>query len=92
MFLGILGVFDEFETVLRRKRRLEEIADAKARGVYKGRRTSIDPAEIGHMTTDRIGASASVKALKIGRASVHRTLGAPNRESGALAPTIPSIP
>jgi DNA invertase Pin-like site-specific DNA recombinase len=32
----MLGVFVEFETNLRRERRLEGIADAKARGVYKG--------------------------------------------------------
>jgi DNA invertase Pin-like site-specific DNA recombinase len=32
----MLGVFAEFETNLRRERQLEGIADAKARGVYKG--------------------------------------------------------
>jgi DNA invertase Pin-like site-specific DNA recombinase len=37
----MLGVFAEFETNLRRERQLEGIADAKARGVYKGRKASI---------------------------------------------------
>jgi DNA invertase Pin-like site-specific DNA recombinase len=43
-FLDMLGVFAEFETNLRHERQLEGTADAKARGVYKGRKASIDPA------------------------------------------------
>jgi DNA invertase Pin-like site-specific DNA recombinase len=45
-FLDMLGVFAEFETNLRRERQLEGIRAAKARGVYKGRKPSIDPAEV----------------------------------------------
>jgi DNA invertase Pin-like site-specific DNA recombinase len=75
-FLDMLGVFAEFETNLRRERQLEGIADAKARGVYKGRKASIDPAKIKKMRADGIGPSAIAKALKIGRASVYRVLGA----------------
>ena len=45
-FLDMLGVFAEFETNLRRERQLEGIKAAKARGVYKGRKPSIDPAEV----------------------------------------------
>jgi DNA invertase Pin-like site-specific DNA recombinase len=36
-FLGMLGVFAEFETNIRKERQLEGIAAAKAKGVYKGR-------------------------------------------------------
>ena len=43
-FLDMLGVFAEFETDLRRERKLEGIAKAKAAGVYKGRPASIDAA------------------------------------------------
>jgi hypothetical protein len=39
----MLGVFAEFETNLRKERQLEGIAAAKARGVYKGRKPTIDP-------------------------------------------------
>ena len=42
-FLDMLGVFAEFETNLRRERQLEGIAKAKAAGVYKGRKPTIDP-------------------------------------------------
>ena len=74
-FLDMLGVFAEFETNLRRERQLEGIASAKARGVYKGRKPSIDPAKIKKMKADGMGPSAIAKALKIGRASVYRVLG-----------------
>ena len=43
-FLDMLGVFAEFETNLRRERQLEGIKAAKARGVYQGRKPSIDKA------------------------------------------------
>ena len=36
-FLGMLAVFAEFETNIRRERQMEGIAKAKAAGVYKGR-------------------------------------------------------
>jgi DNA invertase Pin-like site-specific DNA recombinase len=42
-------VFAEFETNLRRERQLEGIADAKARGVYKGHKASIEPARVKEM-------------------------------------------
>src|SRR6266480_611586 len=73
-FLDMLGVFAEFETNLRRERQLEGIADAKARGVYKGRRASIDPVQVKRMKADGMGPSAIAKTLKIGRASVYRAL------------------
>src|SRR4051794_13146000 len=73
-FLDMLGVFAEFETNLRRERQLEGIADAKARGVYKGRKASIDPAKVKQLKADGMGPSAIAKALKIGRASVYRAL------------------
>jgi DNA invertase Pin-like site-specific DNA recombinase len=73
-FLDMLGVFAEFETNLRRERQLEGIAGAKARGVYKGRKASIDPAKVKQMRADGMGPTAIAKALKIGRASVYRAL------------------
>ena len=45
-FLDMLGVFAELETNPRKERQLEGIASAKARGVYKGRKASIDPAKV----------------------------------------------
>ena len=76
-FLDMLGVFAEFETNLRRERQLEGIAQAKTRGVYRGRKPSVDMAEIRRLRDqDGLGATAIARQLGIGRASVYRALGA----------------
>jgi DNA invertase Pin-like site-specific DNA recombinase len=72
-FLDMLGVFAEFETNLRRERQLEGIAKAKANGIYKGRKPSIDRAEIERLKAEGLGPSAIAQKLGIGRASVYRT-------------------
>src|ERR1700680_4831854 len=75
-FLDMLGVFAEFETNLRRERQLEGIAAAKARGVYKGRKPTIDAAEVRRLRDDeKLGPAAIARRLRIGRASVYRVLG-----------------
>jgi DNA invertase Pin-like site-specific DNA recombinase len=75
-FLDMLGVFAEFETALRRERQMEGIAAAKARGVYKGRRPRIDPAEVRRLReAEGLGPAAIARRLGIGRASVYRLLG-----------------
>src|SRR6266487_3676044 len=73
-FLDMLGVFAEFETNLRRERQLEGIAKAKAAGVYKGRKPSIDRDEVIRLRTEGLGASAIAEKLGIGRASVYRAI------------------
>ena len=70
----MLGVFAEFETNLRRERKLEGIAKAKAAGVYRGRKPSIDRAEIERLKGEGLGPSAIAAKLGIGRASVYRAL------------------
>jgi len=75
-FLDMLGVFAEFETNLRRERQLEGIRAAKERGVYKGRRPSIDAAEVRRLREqEKLGPAAIARRLGIGRASVYRLLG-----------------
>ncbi len=71
-FLDMLGVVAEFETNLRRERQLEGIAKAKAAGIYKGRKPSIDPAEVARLKAEGLGPSQIAKRLGIGRASVYR--------------------
>ena len=73
-FLDMLGVFAEFETNLRRERQMEGIAYAKSKGVYKGRKASIDPAKVKELRASGMAPSAVAKALKIGRASVYGAL------------------
>ena len=74
-FFQMLGVFAEFETNLRRERQMEGIQKAKAAGVYKGRKATIDPLEIKRLKEDEgLGATEIAKQLGIARTSVYRAL------------------
>jgi DNA invertase Pin-like site-specific DNA recombinase len=73
-FLDMLGVFSEFETNLRKERQMEGIAKAKERGVYKGRKPSVDVEQVKALKESGLGASAIAKEMRIGRASVYRAL------------------
>lgn len=68
--------FAEFDTNLRKERQLEGIAKAKAEGVYKGRKASIDAAQVKALAFEGIGASEISRRLGIGRASVYRLMAA----------------
>jgi DNA invertase Pin-like site-specific DNA recombinase len=72
--MNLLGVFADFETKLRRERQMEGIAKAKAEGVYKGRKSTIDAMKISELRAEGLGASEIAKRLGIGRASVYRLL------------------
>ncbi len=73
-FLDMLGVFSEFETNLGKERQMAGIAKAKERGVYKGRKPSVDVVKVKELRDSGMGASAIAKQMGIGRASVHRAL------------------
>lgn len=62
--LDMLGVFAEFTTNLRRERQLAGIAAAKLRGVYRGRKPSINPTEVQPLhTKEHLGAPAITRRL-----------------------------
>jgi DNA invertase Pin-like site-specific DNA recombinase len=72
-FLDMLGVFAEFETNLRRERQMEGIAAAKAKGVYKGRKPTVDPIEVARLVEDeKLGMTAIAHRLGVTRQSVYR--------------------
>ena len=73
-FLDMLAVFSEFETNLRKERQMEGIAKAKEKGVYKGRKPTVDVVKVKELRDSGVGASAIAKELGIGRASVYRAL------------------
>lgn len=73
-FLQMLGVFAEFETALRKERQMEGIAKAKAAGVYKGRKPSVDIAKVRELRTSGMNPSQIAKQLGIARASVYRSI------------------
>lgn len=72
-FLGMLSVFSEFETNIRKERQMEGIQKAKAEGKYKGRKPSIDRDQVIALRKE-MGPTEIAKQLKIGRASVYRIL------------------
>ena len=74
-FLDMLGVFAEFETNLRRERQMEGIAKAKVRGVYKGRKRTIDRARVRELRAAGERPAAIARTLGISRQSVYRALG-----------------
>ncbi len=52
------------------------IKAAKARGIYKGRKPTIDAAELHRLRDEeKLGPAAIARRLGIGRASVYRVLG-----------------
>jgi DNA invertase Pin-like site-specific DNA recombinase len=73
-FLNMLGVFAEFATNLRRERQLEGISSAKAAGVYKGRKSSVDIQEVRRLKAEGLGVTEISNRLRIGRTSVYRAL------------------
>lgn len=73
-FLDMLSVFASFETELRKERQMEGIRKAKERGIYQGRKQSIDPDKVRSLKASGLGATAIAKELGIGRASVYRYL------------------
>lgn len=74
LVLGILGAVAEFEADIRKERQLEGIAKAKAAGVYKGRKPSVDIAAVKALKGSGKGPAEIAKELGIGRASVYRAL------------------
>lgn len=78
-FFGMLSVFAEFETSLRRERQLEGIAKAKNDGKYGGRKSEISSDQVKELKNSGMGATAISKKLSISRASVYRILKTPKQ-------------
>ena len=73
-FLSMLGVFAEFETNLRRERQMEGIERAKKKGVYKGRKLSVDPAEVRRLQDEGIRPTIIARRLGVSRSTIWRAL------------------
>lgn len=71
-FLGMLGVFAEFETNLRKERQLAGIAKAKAAGKYKGRKPSYDRNQIAELLATGMSHSAIAASLGCSTKTVQR--------------------
>ena len=65
----------EFETNLSKEIQMEGIQKAKEKGVYKGRKPSVNVEQVAELRDSWMGESAIAQEMGIGRASVYRTLG-----------------
>jgi DNA invertase Pin-like site-specific DNA recombinase len=77
-FLDMLGVFANSRPICAARDSSKASLLAKARGVYKGRKPTIDADEVRRLRHDeKLGPAAIARRLGIGRASVYRVLGKP---------------
>jgi DNA invertase Pin-like site-specific DNA recombinase len=74
-FFGMLAVFAQFETDVRRERQAEGIAKAKKAGVYTGGKPRIDRQSVIELLEQHSGVASTARALGISRMSVYRILG-----------------
>jgi DNA invertase Pin-like site-specific DNA recombinase len=74
LLLGMLAAIAEFETDIRKERQREGIERAKAAGVYKGRKPSVDASAVRKLRDEGVSPTVIAKELRIGRASVYRAL------------------
>ncbi|WP_323765476.1 recombinase family protein [Marinovum sp.] len=72
--LQMMGAFAEFERNIIRKRQAEGIAKAKAKGVYKGRKPTIDRDKVKELKADGLSTYKIADTMGISRMSVHRIL------------------
>lgn len=73
-FFGMLAVFAQFETDVRRERQAEGIAKAKKAGVYTGGKARIDRQHVKTLAMNGKGPAAIARALGVSRMSIYRIL------------------
>ena len=73
-FFGMLAVFAQFETDVRRERQSEGIARAKRAGVYTGGKQRIDRHKVRELAEAGHGPAAIARDLGVSRMSVYRIL------------------
>lgn len=74
-FFGMLAVFAQFETDVRRERQAEGIAKAKKAGVYTGAKPRIRRDEVLALINAGTGPAAAARALGVSRMSIYRIIG-----------------
>jgi len=74
LILSVMGSVAEFERAIILERQREGIEQAKQRGVYKGRKKSIDRDKVLELHQQGVKKMQIAKKLGIGRATVYRIL------------------
>jgi len=78
-FFGMLAVFAQFETDVRRERQAEGIVRAKKAGVYTGAKPRIDRERVLALVATGVGPAAAARALGVSRMSIYRIIGEHNK-------------
>lgn len=82
LLLSVMGAFSEFERSLIRERQAEGIAQAKKKGIYKGRTPALNEeeiAEIKNMIDLKIPKSVIAKTFNVSRHTIYNTLNRKNQ-------------
>ena len=72
LMLSMIGAFAQFERSVLKERQAEGIAKAKAKGVYKGTKQSIDRNAVLKLLSEGVSPTQASKILGIGRNSIYR--------------------
>lgn len=80
-----MGSVAEFERAIILERQREGIAKAKQRGVYKGRRPTVDREQVLELHRQGVAKAQIAKRLGIGRATVYRILDEQSNEASEEA-------
>lgn len=73
-FFGMLAVFAQFETDVRRERQMEGIAKAKAAGVYRGRPATIDRSRVRELLSEGRSRAQVARLVGCSRRSIYRVI------------------
>jgi DNA invertase Pin-like site-specific DNA recombinase len=88
IILTSLSMVAEMELTFLKERQRAGIEAAKAKGIYKGRKRSIDRDAVSKLHKEGVGATEIARRLGIGRASVYKVLAAPASQDGAEPPPL----
>lgn len=76
IILTTLSMVAEMELTFIKERQRAGIEAAKVKGIYKGRKKSIDRDAVQRLRADGVGATEIARRLRIGRATVYKVLAA----------------
>lgn len=85
-FLGMLAVFAQFETDIRRERQMDGIAKAKEKGVKFGRKPALSPdqqAEANRLRGEGWSLQQIARHLKVSKGLVHKVTSGSGANDGA---------
>lgn len=74
VLVTVLGMVAEMERRFIKERQAAGIAKAKCKGVYRGRRATIDADQVRKLRAENLGPTAIAKALGVSRQSIYRLL------------------